>query len=220
MATRKAKPEKPRSGFPRSPHQSSQRARKIRGRFHDLSRRAEPDNALRQSLRLRDYLLLGRTPPPKRQIRAVGVERLLSLSDEQEGEMRRQPLRPVHSGQLSAVSGAPRALPRVNRNRPRRSGASPARRAGCVPVCSGGVRSLPDGRTDVPRPERARWRVHVNMRRRAEPVESHATNERLERHLNDLLTAIGDPTVDTAKQLRCLSEMGSLGFVVRPSPDH
>jgi len=44
---------------------------------------------------------------------------------------------------------------------------------------------------------RAGWRVHVNLRRLVEPVESHATNER---HLDDLFTFILAPAVDTTNR--------------------
>ena len=61
-------PQKPRPDFPLYPHKSDRWAKKVRGVTHYFGKAStdpEGEGALSEWLRQRDYLLAGRTPPPK-----------------------------------------------------------------------------------------------------------------------------------------------------------
>jgi integrase len=57
------KPKKPHPDFPLFPHATKRWAKKIRGRFHFFGPWRDPEGALAEWLRVKDYLLAGREPP-------------------------------------------------------------------------------------------------------------------------------------------------------------
>jgi integrase len=64
-STKKA-PAKPTRDFPLYPHPCGQWVKKIRGRVHYFGQWSDPDGALKAYLEVRDDLLAGRTPRPRR----------------------------------------------------------------------------------------------------------------------------------------------------------
>ena len=64
MPTKKTKPEKPYPEFPLTATGNGQWAKKIKGRRYYFGVWDDPDAALKEYLRVRDYLLNGKTPPP------------------------------------------------------------------------------------------------------------------------------------------------------------
>ncbi len=77
-SARPSKPDKPRPDFPLFAHATRRWAKKVRGKFHYFGPWDDPDGALDEWLRVKDYLLAGKTPPPADDQR-VTVHQLANL---------------------------------------------------------------------------------------------------------------------------------------------
>src|SRR4029079_17790817 len=71
---REEKPRKPHPDFPLFPHATKRWAKKVRGTFHFFGPWRDPEGALEEWLRVKDYLLARRGPPHKNAEGAITVE--------------------------------------------------------------------------------------------------------------------------------------------------